>query len=828
MIKAFLSHSSKDKGSYVKKVAEWLGKDNIIYDEFTFEEGEKPFDEIIKGLEKTEIFVLFISENALNSEWVKTEIIEAKIRLDDLEISKVFPIIIEDGLTYEDKRIPQWLRDNYNLKPIKRSKVAARRIHNKLRELSWSKHPELKKRQNIFVGRNDLQEGFEERIHDFDRDKPTVIIASGMAGVGRRTFLHRALFKTNITDCPYKPSAIILDRDVSIEDFILKLNDLGLKDLGDDVLYLTSKSIKEKISIIHKIMKASYDSKEIIYLVDEGCLVNYKREVSGWFLETINSYSSNMPVFCLASRYKVHFKSRPKNNKFFFIELNELNSNERKRLLSQLIELYKINLNKKDFEDISFLLCGFPDQVMYAVDLIKEDNISSISNKLPLLAAYNSDKASILLRQYEDKEDTLDFIRLLAQFEVISKDFIFSIVPEEKYYPIIEKLASECIIELIGIEGEVIRLNDVIRDYIKRNRLYITPLFLKKINQQVEIISHSDDIFERDSSEYIFTLKEMLKSGKKVDDKFLIPSHYIRCMKDLYYSKGNLDRIIELADIILQKKETLDSSVLQDIRYYLCLALAKKKNDRMLREVQEINGDEHIFLLGFYYRLAGRFQEAISKFSSIIDARYVGARSKREIVQVYVQLEEYDKALEYARNNYEENRGNQFHTQAYFNCLINSESPKKHGEQLLALITNLKRIDSEQSNEMAYIAEALYHAKVLNDKHMAFDKINDCVKMYPENHYPLLALCDIALQYYDKDLLEGGIEKLESITQNRHFSNRTLNRYKASLLALNGNIDKALMVINNDLSRYPRESKERIIARIKEYNSSNILTIASS
>ncbi|MCW9026705.1 MAG: hypothetical protein OQJ77_05255, partial [Thiovulaceae bacterium] len=707
---------------------------------------------------------------------------------------------------------------NYNLKPIKRAQVAARRIHNKLRELSWSKHPELKKRQNIFVGRNDKQEEFEERIHDFEREKPTVIIASGISGVGRRSFLHRALFKTNITDCPYKPSAIILDRNVSIEDFILKLNDLGLVDLGDDVLSLTTKTIDDKISIIHKIMRASYDSKELIYLVDEGCLVNYKRELTEWFTKAVQTYKdSNMPILCLASRYKVHFKSRPKNNKIYFIELNELNPSERKRLLTQLLDLYKIQLDSNDFNDIQDLLFGFPAQVKYAVDLINEDNISSLSDKLPILAEYNNDKAAVLLRQYESNDVELDFIRLLAQFEVISSDFIFSIVPEEQYYPILEKLASECIVELIGIDGEIIRLNDIIRDFIKRNRLYVNNLFEEKIKHQVEVTANSDDIFERDSSEYIFTLKEMLKEGKHVDSKLLIPSHYLRCMKDLYYSKGNLDRIIELADIILQKKETLEENVLQDIRYYLCLALAKKKDGRMLKEVQNIKGDEHTFLLGFYYRLSARYQEALDKFNKIVNASYVGARAKREIVQVYVQLEEYDKALDYAKNNYEDNRGNQFHTQAYFNCLINSENPEENGVQLKSLIKNLRSIDSEQSKEMADIADSLYDAKILNNKTSSVDKITDCIKKYPGNHYPLLALCDIALKYFDKDLLSSGIKQLEEIITDRHFSIRTLNRYRASLLALNGETDEALRLIEKDLHRYPKESKERIIEKIKGY-----------
>ncbi|MFY3230183.1 toll/interleukin-1 receptor domain-containing protein [Klebsiella pneumoniae] len=78
MIKAFLSHSSKDKEHYVRNVANWLGKENIIYDEFTFEEGERTLDQIMEGLGDSELFVLFISNSALESEWVKKEITESK------------------------------------------------------------------------------------------------------------------------------------------------------------------------------------------------------------------------------------------------------------------------------------------------------------------------------------------------------------------------------------------------------------------------------------------------------------------------------------------------------------------------------------------------------------------------------------------------------------------------------------------------------------------------------------------------------------------------------------------------------------------------------
>lgn len=815
-MRAFLSHSSKDKKHYVERVADWLGKDNIHYDAWTFEEGERPLDEILRGLDRADIFVIFLSSNALLSEWVIREIVEAEVRLETSLIEKVFPIIIEDGLTYEDKRIPDWLRDNYNVKPIKRPYVAARRIHNKLRELSWSRHPELKKRQDIFVGRNDKQEEFEVRIHDFDKIKPTVIVASGLPGVGRRTFLHRALNKTNISRSPHNSSAIVLDRNVSIEDFIFKLNDLGLVDLDGDILSLTDASIKIKSEIIHTIMKAAYDSNEIIYLVDEGCIVNYKRELSDWFREVVDTYNGgDFPVFCLASKYKVHIGSRPRNNKYYFIELNELSPNERKRFLSQLSDLYKLRLDKKDFEDVSDLLHGFPDQVMFAVDVLREDNQTSVVDKLPLITAYSYDKAAALLNKYEGNEDVLDFIRLLSQFEVISSDFVFSIVEEEHYYPLLEELASENIIELLGVDGEIIRLNDIIRDFIKRNRFKLKDSYSRGIKEQVEMIAKSDDVFERDSSEFIFTIKEALKTGVDIDERFLIPSHYLRCMKDLYYTKGNLERIIELADIVLQKQENLEKGVLQDIRYYLCLALAKKKNSRMLNEVQGIKGDEHSFLLGYYYRLQGRFNDALTQFNKIVEAPYVAARAKREIVQVYVQLEEYDKALGFAKKNYEENRNNQFHLQAYFNCLINSENPIANRGQLERLIGELRYIDSEQSREMADIAAALFQAKIANDRQAALDKINDCIAAYPGNHYPILTYCDIALKYLDAGLLGDALSRLNQISKEKDLSTRTVNKYKAFLKALEGNVQGALKIIESDISRYPNESKARLISRVE-------------
>lgn len=822
MIKAFLSHSSKDKENYVRNVANWLGKENIVYDEFTFEEGEKTLDQIMDGLGESELFVLFISNSALDSKWVKKEITESKHLHDSGKILKILPIIIDSTINHEDKRIPKWLREDYNLQPIMRARTAASRIKNHLYKISWQKHPKLEKINSLFVGRNDKLEEFEERINDYSKKKPTAIFASGLIGVGRRTFLSKALIKSNVQKSHITPFAIYLDRNESIEDFILKLNDLGLIDLKENALSLSEKSIEEKQNIIIGILNETYRAKETIFFLDDGCIINYKRELTPWFkgiIEQCNDFS--YPVLCIASRYRVNFSNRPRNDRFYFIELPELNTKERRRLLSQLLEIEDIeDLDPSNFSNICDLLTGLPEQVKFAVEVIKDKNIIPFENKLPILSEFNSDKASIQLQRYVDNEKILDFIRLLAQFEVITLDFIFTIVDKDESLPILESLIAESICELVGTDGEMVRLNDIVRDYIKRNRLKINDEHNKKLNLVVKEIVNNEELTETNSSVYIFTIKEMLKSDEYIEPKFLIPSHYLRCMKDLYNTKGSLDKVISLADAILQKEKNMEIGVVQDIRYYLCLALAKKSDSRLLTEVQKIRGDEHKFLLGFYYRKCGRLADALIQFENIINAPYVESRAKRELVQVYTQLEEYDKALSYAKKNYEENRGNQFHCQAYFNCLINSQHRvESDNKTLKEIIKTLFNIDSEQSNEMAQIASAIYTAKIDNDEQKAINTINDCIAAAPESPYPLLAKCDVGLKFKSTQTLEEALNSLEKMKRRKVVSERTLTTYQAYLMALKGDANLANQILAHDIKKYPQDARDRILKRIKEYSS---------
>ena len=130
--KIFLSHSSADK-KYVGYIAEQFGKDRCVYDSLCFEAGMKSIDEIYRELDKTSIFVVFLSDASLNSPWVREELSIAEERLhhDGHLLSQCFPIIIDDSISHNDERIPLWLRkgfSSYNLRLISSPQIAYRKI----------------------------------------------------------------------------------------------------------------------------------------------------------------------------------------------------------------------------------------------------------------------------------------------------------------------------------------------------------------------------------------------------------------------------------------------------------------------------------------------------------------------------------------------------------------------------------------------------------------------------------------------------------------------------------------------------------------------------
>ena len=106
---AFISHTGADKERFVRRFAvelcELYGVDAWV-DEWEIKTGDNFTDKIFAAIDKTDSVVVILSENSVDSNWVKEEINAAFVRRVNEKV-KLLPVVL-DGLS--DERIPSGLR----------------------------------------------------------------------------------------------------------------------------------------------------------------------------------------------------------------------------------------------------------------------------------------------------------------------------------------------------------------------------------------------------------------------------------------------------------------------------------------------------------------------------------------------------------------------------------------------------------------------------------------------------------------------------------------------------------------------------------------------
>lgn len=824
MAKVFLSHSSTDKDEYVRRVAGLLmdniGEHNVVYDEVTFEVGMMPLEEINRCLDETDLFVIFLSNNSLESDWVKYELTRANELKSSGIINRIYPIIIDNQISYSDSRIPQWMKDLYNIKPIYNVTKAFKMIKERSTQINWINYPRLKERDQIFVGRNDYIKKFEERFYSIDEDIVNVIIASGIKNIGRKTLLRKCLRQVNaIKENSYEMSTITLNSMESLEDFIYKVYDLGFSD-KINLENLMNTPIDEKVEIAIALMNDIQANKEIVHIEDEGCIVTHNGRISNWFLEIIKNLKyKNRVTFTIASKFRVTTPDIWKYQNIYTISVGEFEKKEIIGLFKRYLEFENIELEFEDFKTILDVLTGYPEQVSYTVFLIKKNGIRWVIENVSLIVAFNKEKVLTILKDIEDNKEMKEFLVLLCNFDYIGYDFIIEVVEDKE---ICQKYLSEfinrSICEYVGTNKEYIKVNQSIKDYIQRTNVKNKSEYSKRLKDIIKDKLMNLESDANSTPEYLFTIKQAIIDGQDIDERYLIPSHYLSVMNELYIKGKNYQDVIKFADKALEKEEYMEENIVFEIRYLLCLSLARLKDRRFLKEVQAIEGADHNFLIAYYYRLTNKYDKALQKLLLSLGQRKNFTKAKRELVQVYINLQEYTKAKELAKENYSNDKSNPYHIQAYFSCLINSEKSESNRKILNELILTLEKIDNEIAKEMLLRCRAQLEAFYNDNEDEAIIIINSAIDKFPKLHYALSVKFEICNRFNRLEDMEEIINSLEKDSYSRQHHSNQITYYKAILIAKTEGSSKAINFVENNLKNYTDEALDRVKNRLHKYN----------
>lgn len=116
----------------------------------------------------------------------------------------------------------------------------------------------------------------------------------------------------------------------SIEDFILKIDDLGLCDIGK-IQYLMTTSISDKVNIAVSLIEGIIDEKERILIEDKGAIIQPDSSIVSWFINVTDhiKYYGHL-TFCIASKFRGNKTFSYRNQEYYFEEIPELYVQERR------------------------------------------------------------------------------------------------------------------------------------------------------------------------------------------------------------------------------------------------------------------------------------------------------------------------------------------------------------------------------------------------------------------------------------------------------------------------------------------------------------------
>lgn len=405
-MRVFLSHSSNDKKLYINYIRDHLSSDEVIIDEHSFKKGRRSRDEMARLVSECDLFVFFISNDSLSSDDVKFELCEFE-KLPEIKDRLCLPLIIEGGIKYDDFRIPEWLRA-FNLRHVQRPTKALACILEEVKILTWERYAFIKKLDSIFRGRNEYIDKFELRYSDRKLGKPVVYSASGFEKIGRSSFLRFCLKKVSKIRPAYEFLSFRLTPLDSIEDFIFKMNELGVSPEAD-VSSLIDKTMSEKVSLAAEILSTYHENDDVVLVVDDGCIIQGNGDISQWFREIIDILDGNIVGSRLAIASKFAYTRMP-INKLWNVSLPELSPNERRWLLEDYLNLFNAQLTDEEFEVCLNWLQGYLQQVFYLAESLYERGFGPTRDDSKSIVDYSLRKVEAVLSNYLSDPRKVSFL----------------------------------------------------------------------------------------------------------------------------------------------------------------------------------------------------------------------------------------------------------------------------------------------------------------------------------------------------------------------------------------------------------------------------------
>jgi tetratricopeptide (TPR) repeat protein len=640
-MRAFLSHSSEDK-SFVTLVANQLGRQFCVYDTFEFRTGDDFRKAIRTALEKSAIFVLFASQKALESAWVKFEENEAELLSIKGSIMRPLVFLMNDGTTHQD--LPEWLKRS-RVRTANSPKAVAREVIFHLQDLM------REKQQPMFVGRHKELSMAEEKLLTYDDIGPRrMFIMFGLSGIGRRTLVRK--ISENFLSLQ-KTVEIRIQEGDEVKDIAIKLAEQA-------EVYTDIESLKalvseiEKSSSVEALQRICADIKihivngELPLFVDNGGLVDNDGNLAAHIVQIVDQlYDQEDAYLAMISTRKPYYepdqhKARPL---IPIIRVEPLSLAEVSRLIGKIATYNKISINSAQIDEIAEYIRGYPPAAHYAVELIREYGIDVIlSNKHPLVEFRASHFISYISQSDLLCDERCILLSVLCYYSPLPLSVLGKVIKEdaEDMQKHLTYLIDTAIV--IPDKNGHYRLSDPIVDSVQR-------VIDKRIVPHPEVASALKDYLKEVGDDTgLLELSRNLFKARRFSGEEGVHESEINLISDLisltieFYHSRDYENAVKMGKMSLnQRPESIEAKT------FLVRALAQLERYeeaesyiKTLRDAGYLR--DAYFLTGFIERQKEHIGLAIEAYEKAIQQGRRGLAVHRELANCYFQMKDLDKA----------------------------------------------------------------------------------------------------------------------------------------------------------------------------------------
>lgn len=643
MRRAFLCHASKDKG-YVDIIAKRLGRAKVVYDEMHFEEGVDFREAIQSGLDDTRVFVFFVSNNSLASVWCKHEVDEAEFRKLSESLSRCLTIIVDPDINFDD--LPKWM---------KRSKaVIQTRPTQATRDIQHALFTTAPTDSSApFIGRQRTSIDFARNLAHLGATSPHLLVASGLEGIGRRSYLKRVTADNLALDLG--PFFFVDETHDLIDVYLWALDETaeyGSRiQLADEIKAFNALTDEEKVSETISCLRIMCDNRCLPCIVDEGGLLEDSGKYRSLFAMLISSFLADHRDHYVAiiHRRKPNFIDLAQSEMILYQRITPLEAHETTLLFSQLLKRSRNEILSDLVEHIGEFLEGYPPAIYFAANYAEEYGLDALAEDTVTLVDF---KAKRFLRYLTDiKLEGLDWLiaQYLAAERLMPLEAIASALdhqPDE----VARSLRSLIDHNLVVVFDDKYGISGPIKDTVHRSRGYLTTGQYENIRKNLTKAFWSNETDAPTIEVVDATLHAVAMSGSTEFNPYedLVRASTVHRLANESYRRQEWKAALEYAI----RAEEMDPSRI-DVSRVKFKAMVQLEDwnsaSKVLDNLRDRSDRMAFYLEGFMLRKKRLYKQACKAFQSALDTGDNSFPVHRDYADCLNRIGDHDTALEHIK-----------------------------------------------------------------------------------------------------------------------------------------------------------------------------------